>query len=150
MVNFWSVIICWMKLTLYIRFIRKSELYREGDFPLVWPSCNKNHLALKNGNPFGWSEIICMCFIRPEWPELEVPFLNRNTERNLIVSPWSNIDPTHTQLWELIFEGAFLFSCNFRGIYLHYDFEISSLKKPVWWTRFFVYFKLEFCRLHRQ
>ena len=24
------------------------------------------------------------------------------------------------------------------------------LKTRVWWTRFFVYFKLEFCRLHRQ
>ena len=45
--------------------------------------------------------------MRPEWPELEVPFLNRNTERNLIVSPWSNIDPTHTQYGELISEEPF-------------------------------------------
>ena len=28
--------------------------------------------------------------------------------------------------------------------------QISSLKYRVWWTGFFVYFKLEFCRLHRQ
>ena len=72
-----------------------------------------------------------MCFIRPEWPELEVPFLNRNTERNLIVSPWSNIDPTHTQLGELIFEGAFLFSCTFVFMRLWYDVVSVFMKQSL-------------------
>ena len=33
---------------------------------------------------------------------------------------------------------------------LHLIFEISSSKNLVWWTGFFVYFELDFCRLHRQ
>ena len=33
---------------------------------------------------------------------------------------------------------------------MHLIFEISSLKNQVWRTEFFVYFKLDFCRLHRQ
>ena len=69
-------------------------------------------------------------YYRPEWPELEVPFLNRNTERNLIVSPWSNIDPTHTQLGELIPEGSFLFLCTFISWVIFAGFHgIINFKK---------------------
>ena len=37
-----------------------------------------------------------------------------------------------------------------RPIYLHLIFEISSSKKLVRRTGFFVYFELDFCRLHKQ
>ena len=37
-----------------------------------------------------------------------------------------------------------------RPIHLHLIFEISSSKNLVRRTGFFVYFKLDFCRLHRQ
>ena len=37
-----------------------------------------------------------------------------------------------------------------RGVHLHSDFEMSSSKNLVGRPGFFVYFKLDFCRLHRQ
>ena len=37
-----------------------------------------------------------------------------------------------------------------RGVHLHSDFEMSSSKNLVGGPGFFVYFELDFCRLHRQ
>ena len=37
-----------------------------------------------------------------------------------------------------------------RGVHLHSDFEMSSSKNLVGEPGFFVYFELDFCRLHRQ
>ena len=36
------------------------------------------------------------------------------------------------------------------GVHLHSDFEMSSSKNLVGGPGFFVYFELDFCRLHRQ
>ena len=66
------------------------------------------------------------------WPQYDEVDLNKKSCSGLVIAQALSPPPA------------------FRGVHLHSDFEMSSTKNLVGGLGFFVYFELDFCRLHRQ
>ena len=74
------------------------------------------------------------------------PTMHHNSIKVLILLPVRADFALHTSMWDTLY----ILVPSKPPVDLNLIFEISSLKNPFRWTWFFVYFKLDFCRLHRQ